>query len=154
MFSLFRSALFRDEQLGNLQRSGKYWKGELTLEPCGTFALILAGSREAPDPAALGLARELPHRFKLLMRDTQVGMFEHYAPYKEMIVAGEVADSLCPIIASPDAVWPHVTPAHVLVAPLAGVPQVEIAFNVEWDIDHTVAARFQNWRFVEFNGSV
>lgn len=81
-------------------------------------------------------------------------MFAHYEPYKEVMVAGEVTDSHCPIIASPDAVWPHVTPAHLLIEPLDLVVTVEIAFEVAWDIEHTVAARFQNWRFVEFNRSI
>jgi hypothetical protein len=116
--------------------------------------LALAGSREAPDPIALELARELPDRFKSLMPKIQTGRFEHYAPYKEAVDSGEETGSLCPSVASPEAVWPHVTPAHVLVEPIEGVPTVEIAFRVAWDVEHTVGARFQNWQFIELNGSV
>ena len=153
MFGLFKSEPFRDGQLGELRRSGGYWKGRLALAPCGTFRLSLAGSREAPDPVALGLAKELPDRFKALMPKIQGGLFEHYAPYKEAVDAGEQTGS-CPSIASPEAVWPHVTPAHLLIEPLEGVPTVEIAFRVAWDVEHTVAALFQNWQFIELNGSV
>jgi len=67
MFGLFKSEPFRDGQLGEFRRSGGYWKGSLVVAPCGTFRLALAGSREAPDPIALGLAKELPDRFKSLM---------------------------------------------------------------------------------------
>jgi hypothetical protein len=116
--------------------------------------LALAGSREEPDPVALGLATELPDRFKSLMPNIQTGLFEHYAPYQEAVDAGEETGSLCPRVASPEAVWPHVTPAHVLVEPIEGVPTVEIAFRVAWDKEHTVGARFENWRFIELNGSV
>jgi uncharacterized protein DUF6985 len=60
----------------------------------------------------------------------------------------------CLSIVSPEAAWQHVTPAHVLVEPLEGIPTVEIAFRVAWDEEHTVGARFQNWQFSELDGSV
>ena len=154
MFGLSKSTTYRDEQLGELRRSGKYWKGEIVVEPCGTFRLILGGGRETPDPVALGLAKELPHRFKSLMRATQIGLFEHYEPYKETIDAGEATGSPCPIIVRPDGVWPHVTPAHVRVYELEGVTTVEVGLKAAWDVEHTLGARFQNWQLIELNGSV
>jgi hypothetical protein len=154
MFGPFKSKPFWEEQLGELRRSGGYWKGSLLVAPFGKFRLALAGSREAPAPIALGLAKELPGRFKSLMPKIQAGLFEHYAPYKEAVDAGEETGSPCPGVANPEAVWPYVTPAHVLVEPLEGVPTVEIAFRVSWDKEHTVGARFQAWQFIELNGSV
>jgi hypothetical protein len=154
MFELFKSELFRDGQLGKFRRSGGHWKGSLVVAPCGPFRLALAGSRKAPDPLALALAKELPDRFKSMMPKIQTGLFEHYAPYKEAVDAGQETGSPCPKVESPDTVWPYVTPAHVLVEPLQGVPTVEIAFRVAWDVEHTVGARFQNWQFIELNGSV
>jgi|SRR5579864_1287483 len=154
MFELFKSKPFRDGQLGEFRRSGGYWKGSLPLAPCGTFRLALSGSRQSPDPTALALAKELPDRFKSLMPQIQSGLFGHYEPYREAVDVGEQNGSPCPSIASPDAIWPHVTPAHVLVGALERVPTVEIAFKVAWDIEHTVGARFQNWLLIELNGSV
>jgi len=103
---------------------------------------------------ALGLAKELPDRFKSLMPKIQIGLFGHYAPYKEAVDAGEETDSPCPSVARPEAVWPHVTPAHVLVEPPQGVTTVEIALKVGCDVEHTVGARSQNWQFIDLNGSV
>jgi hypothetical protein len=154
MFGLFKPKPFRDEKLGELRRSGGYWKGSLVLAPCGTFRLAIAGSRNAPDSIALGLAKELPDRFKSLMPKIQAGIFEHYEPYREAVDAGEYTESPRPSVASPEAVWPHVKPAHVLVEPMRGVTTVEIAFRVAWDMEHTIGARFQDWQFVELNGSV
>jgi hypothetical protein len=154
MFELFKSEPFRDGQLGELRRSRGYWKGTLTLPSCGPFRLSLAGTREAPDPVALGLARELPDRFKELMPRIQDGLFEHYKPYKEAADAGDQTGSPCRNIESAEAVWPHVKPAHVLIELLEGVPTLEIAFRVAWDVEHTVGARFRNWQFIELNGSV
>jgi hypothetical protein len=154
MFGLFRSGPFRDGQLGELRRSGGYWKGGIVVAPCGRFLLALAGSRALPDPTALDLAKELPGRFTSLIPKIQIGLFEHYAPYKAAVDAGEDSGSPCPNVASPEGVWSHVRPAHVLVEPLVGIPTVEIAFKVAWDIEHTVGARFQDWQFIELNGSV
>ena len=68
---------------------------------------------------ALELAKELPDRFKSLMPKIQTGLFGHYVPYKEAADAGERTGSPRPSVASPEAVWPHVTHAHVLVEPAA-----------------------------------
>ena len=98
----------------------------------------------------------MPERFKDLIAKIQDGLFEHYAPYKEAVDAGEQTGSPCPTIADPEAVWPQVTPAHVLIEPfgVGETPTVEIAFRVGWDVEHTVAARFRDWQFIELNGSV
>jgi hypothetical protein len=154
MFGLLRSEPFQDGQLGELRRSGGHWKGNLVLTPCGTFRLSLAGSRKGPNPIALALAKELPHRFASLMPNIQRSLFEHYAPYKEAVGAGEVGSEPCLSIASVDAVWAYVTPAHILIELMGGAPTVEIAFRAAWDEEHTLGARFQGWQFVELNGSV
>ena len=154
MFRLFKPEPFRDGQRGEFRRSGGYWKGSLELAPCRTFRLVLAGSREASDPIALELAKESPDRFKSLMPKIQTGLFGHYAPYKEAADAGEGTGSACLSVVSPEAVWPHVMHAHVLVERLEGVMTVEIAFRLASDVEHTVSARFQNWQFVDLNGSV
>ncbi|MFL6354276.1 MAG: DUF6985 domain-containing protein [Bryobacteraceae bacterium] len=153
MFGLFKSEPFRDGQLGELRRSRGHWKGSLTLASCGPFRLSLVGTREAPDPVALALAKELPDRFKGLMPRIQRGLFEHYKPYKEAVDMGDQTGSPRPNIESAEAVWPDVKPAHVLIELLEGVPTMEIAFRA-WDVEHTVGARFRNWQFVELNGSV
>jgi hypothetical protein len=151
MFGPFKLKPFLDGQLGQFRRSDGHWKGNLELAPCGTFRLSLVGSREAPDPRALGLAKELPKRFNLLKPKIQASLFEHYAPYEEAVAAGELTGSPCLNIANPEAVWPHVMAAHVLIEPCA---RVEIAFKVAWDTEHTVAAIFRDWQFIELNGSV
>ena len=154
MFGLFKSEPFRDPQIGELRRFGGYWKGSIALPPVETLRLALAGGRTSPDPLALQLAKELPGRVQALMPAIERGLFEHYLPYKEAIDAGEETGDSCPVIASADGVRRHAKPAHVLIEPLAGDWRVELAFETEWDIEHTVAAIFHNWKLVEFNGSV
>jgi hypothetical protein len=152
--ALFRSALHEDPQLGEFNRSGRNWKGSIVLAPLGAFRLSLSGDRKAPERQAIELARELRERLPSLVPQIQSGLFDHYLPYKEAIEAGEQTDSPCPQIASAGSVWSHVKPAHVLIEPLKGHWRVEVAFETEWDIEHTVAAIFSEWHFIELNGSV
>lgn len=89
MFGPLKLKPFRYGQLGEPGRSGGYWKGRLPVAPCGTFCLALSGSRQAPDLFALELARGLPGRFKSRKQKIESALFEHYAPYKEAVDAGE-----------------------------------------------------------------
>jgi hypothetical protein len=74
-FGLFKSAPLRDAQLGELRRSGRLWKGSIVLAQCGTFPLSLAGGREAPDPLAVKLAKELPGQIQAMMPKIENGLF-------------------------------------------------------------------------------
>ena len=154
MFGLFKSEPYQDPQLGELRRSSGHWKSSIVLAPSGQFRLSLAGNRQAPHPRAIELAREIRERFPSLVLQIQDGLFEHYLPYKEAVEAGEQTGSPCPQIASDSAVWLYVKPAHVLIEPLKGQWRVEVAFTTEWDVEHTVAAIFSDWEFIELNGSV
>jgi hypothetical protein len=124
------------------------------LPPCGIFGLSLAGRHDEPDEAAMALAKELPPRFSSLLPSIETGLFEHYAPYREAFVAGEYPGDSCPQIKNAEGVWPYVTPEHVLIESFSAGLTVEIAFHVAWDEEHTVAARFRDWQFIELNGSV
>src|SRR6516225_8540254 len=154
MFGLFKSEPYQDPQLGELRRSSGHWKSSIVLAPSGQFRLSLAGNRQAPHPRAIELAREIRERFPSLVLQIQDRLFEHYLPYKEAVEAGEQTGSPCPQIASDSAVWSYVKPAHVLIEPLKGQWRVEVAFTTEWDVEHTVAAIFSDWEFIELNGSV
>jgi hypothetical protein len=154
MFGWLASKPFVDPELGPVRRSGGHWKGSVVVEPCGTFRLTLPGGRHGPDPLALWLAKELSTRFLSLRSHVQNGLHDHYIPYKEAVEGGESPDPSCPDIERAEGVWAHVKPAHVLIEPLRDTYLVEVAFRTAWDVEHTVAAIFRDWQFVEFNGSV
>jgi hypothetical protein len=118
--------------------------------------LLVAGNRNAPDSNGLALARELPNRFDSLIPSIQTGLFDHYVPYQEAVVAGKLPalSEQFPTIKGKEDIWPYVSPAHILIKPFRGIPTIEIAFRVEWDEEHAVGAIFQKWQFVELCGSV
>jgi hypothetical protein len=154
VFGLFKSEPYKDSEFGEFTRSHGHWSGRVVLAPSGQFCLSLAGDRHTPHPLALQLSRELQKRFSSLVAQIQQGLFEHYLPYKEAVEAGIEMGSSFPKIADKVEVWSHVKPAHVLIEPLKGQWRVEIAFTTDWDIEHTVAAIYSDWQFIELNGSV
>lgn len=135
--------------VGPLVRQGGYWRGRIVLGSGSGVPLILAGPRAAPGEAVLGLARELGPRYPALRPAIERALFEHYEPYSDEQLEEEI-----PRLSRSEQVWGHVSPAHVLVEPLGGVDTVEIAYRTEWDSEHTLGARFQDWVMIELNGSV
>ena len=135
MFGLFKAAVCHDDVLGDLHYS-------------------------VPDPFCLAFARELPGRYAKLRPDIQASLFEHYEPYREAVEEGALPLHGAPLpeIAESDAIWPYAAIRQVLIEPLLTsghmVPTVEIAYRVEWDDEHTLGARVQDWRLVELCGSV
>jgi hypothetical protein len=151
VFQFFKAAVHNDPKLGELKRSGGRWKGVVMLGPHGAVDLILQGDRSAPDAVALELAHELPERYAALRGEIQAGLFEHYEPYCDEV-------NHAPEIASAADVWSNVTVPFVRIEPLRTngrmVMTVEIAYLVQWDEEHTLGARFQDWRLLETCGSI
>ncbi|MCX7045287.1 MAG: hypothetical protein NTX50_07390 [Candidatus Sumerlaeota bacterium] len=160
MFGLFKAATFQDDRLGSLTRSGGHWKGSVALGRHGKVELSLSGGRESPDSASVALARELPARYDSLLLQIQASLFEHYEPYRDADSAGELPERSEPFpkIERAEDVWPHVSPEYILIEPLRGSlkdgPTIEIAYRVDWDEEHTVGARIQDWQVWELCGSV
>jgi hypothetical protein len=155
MLGLFKSAPFIDPQLGELRRSRGAWRGTLALEAASRVPLVLVGSRAAPDPDALRIARLIPVDFPSWRAGIERELFEHLAPYAEAVVAGELVPlTPLPEIDVPSAVWRHANVEFVQVGPLDGQLTVEIGYRVEWDEEHTLGARFRGGKLVELCGSV
>ena len=153
---MFQAAEFTDPVFGTLERSRGYWRCRIALGTHRDVPLLVTGPSAGPDGTAIALSRELPSRYPLLQGAIAAAMIEHHAPYREAIDAGELEpESGADIrLDSPDDVWPHVKPVCVLVEPLDGRMTVEIAYEVAWDIEHTLGARFVAWQLMELNGSI
>src|SRR5579859_6958351 len=112
MFGLFKTRSFQDGRLGALTRVGDHWKGRISLGHHGSVELSLVGSRQSPGSASLVLARELPARYGALLPQIQSSLFEHYEPYRDAALAGELPERSEPFpkIERAEDVWPHVFP--------------------------------------------
>ena len=155
MFGLFKTATFADPQLGELRRLSGLWRGTLSIGEA-RVPLVLSGSRAAPDPKALKIARSIVTSFPSWRPAIGRALFEHYSPYAEAVSAGEAEPPVSglPAITDPSAVWSHTTVEFIQVTPLDGQLTVEIGYRVDWDEEHTLGARFREGQLVEVCGSV
>ena len=155
MFGLFKTPSSSDPRLGELRRTGGAWRGAVTLGEV-RIPLALPGSRKAPDPEALDIARSIATDYPEWRRLIEVAMFDHYAPCAEAIAEGQLEPPQegLPRITQPDQVWPHTVIEFVAVITLDGELSVEIGYRVAWDDEHTLGARLRNGRLIELNGSV
>jgi hypothetical protein len=155
VFGLFKSASYSDPMLGELSRSRGLWRGMLQLES-GPALLALAGTRVAPDPAAIALACEAKGQLSIWRSAIETALFEHYEACAEAVAAGEFpeASETFPNISGPPGVWPHASLEFVSVLPLDGTLTTELGFTTAWDEEHTLGARFVDGAFVELCGSV
>jgi Domain of unknown function (DUF6985) len=155
MFGVFKSPPFADPQLGELRRARRLWRGAFFLDDT-TVPLMLSGSRTAPDPRALDIAHSIAFAYPAWRTTIEPSLFEHYAPYAEAVVRGEVSPSEAELlrIASPADVWAYTNAEFIQVAPLDGELTVEIGYRVAWDEEHTLGARLRHGQLVELCGSV
>jgi hypothetical protein len=154
MFGLFKSAPFSDPSLGELVRSRGLWRGTIHLDS-GLTPLALVGTRTAPDPVALAVAR-VPTQLIGWRRAIETALFEHYDPYAQSLASGQTpaTNALLSSIAAPADVWPHVWLAYICVTPHGGSLTTELGYTTAWDEEHTLGARFQGSTFIELCGSV
>ena len=155
MFGLFKTASFTDPHLGEIRRSSGMWRGTLRLGDA-QMPLILSGSRAAPDPKALSVARSISSGFPSWRPAIERALFEHYSLYAVAGTAGQAEPPKLelPVIEGPAAVWPYTTAEFVQVTPLSGQHTVEIGYRVAWDEEHTLGARLRDGELVELCGSV
>lgn len=149
LFDLFTRAAQEVPGLGRLEHRRGAWRGTIPLGGSAPVPLELAGPRGGVPEARLQLARELMVRYDDLRPSIQEGLYEHYRPYLEA-----PDDDAVPAIHTASEVWDYVSIAHVRIEPFAGTETVEVGFETTWDVEHTPAARFQEWQLVEFSGSV
>jgi len=155
MFGLFKTPSFGDPALGELRRKGGMWRGEISLG--GVRApLALPGSRAAPDPRALDIARSIPTDYPGWRAGIAASLLEHYAPYAEAVATGEseAPGEGLPRISEPEQVWQHASVDFVAVITPDDELAVEVGYRVAWDEEHTLGARLRNGRLLELNGSV
>lgn len=150
MFGFSKSVSYQDSQLGALEHRKGKWRGKITLPAQGEKLLALSGNRNQPDAESIALAHQLPSQYTALVPAIQNALFAHYEPYGEE--AGE--DAQISPVKNDASLWGYVKLIGVLIEPLAGTPTVEIAYQVDWDDEHTLGARIQNGKLLELNGSI
>lgn len=151
MFGLFKSDPYTDPELGTFTRASGKWRGSITLPGIGPTPVALSGGRKRPDAGSLNLARLLPAQYGSLLPDIQRGLFEHYEPYRQAHETGDYrAGEPFPRLNNDASLWQRVR----LVGVTIDADEIEVAYETDWDEEHTVGARIRDGQLVEMNGSI
>ena len=134
-----RAKPFVDAQLGELRRSRGAWRGSVRLAPNDPIPLSVPGSRSEPDHAALELARTIPAEYERGRGAVEAALDEH----RTAALEGVGAEGL---------VYPAPTSASVIE--LDRTLTIQLAYEVDWDDDHTLGACLRGGELVELNGSI
>lgn len=139
MFGRARS--FDDPELGPMRRARGAWRGTIRLGSHGPIPLALPGSRSEPDAAALTLARSIPAEYDRCRAAIDNALVEH----RSIGLDGDGP------VSTQDAP-PQPTSAAVIKFDRAWT--IQLAYQVEWDDDHTLGACLRNGELIELNGSI
>lgn len=155
MFGLFKTEDFHHPSLGTLRWSRGYWRGQISFPDMGTIPLIVDGTRKGPDPHALQHAMNLPLDFAHVAPQLKQALYEHYEPYAEALNKGYLAARREPLphVSSPEDALRLVVPEAVAISELDGELATEMCFNVPWDEEHVLGARFRGKKWIELCGS-
>lgn len=154
MFSLFKRPQQVDAVLGPLEYRRGLWRGQFRLND-ETVPMSLVGSRGGPDPDAIELAKALALHYPSWQPALAAALHEHYSIYADAVASGDLTpEDELPAVGGPGDVWPHVQADFVLIAPLDSLLTLEIGYRVDWDVEHTLGARWRDGRLIELNGSV
>lgn len=151
MFGLFKSDPYTDSDLGTFIRSGGKWRGRIVLPGVGERPVTLSGGRKQPASESLDLARQLPAQYGYLLPDIQKGLFAEYEPYLQAHESGDYrAGEPFPRLGNDPSLWEKVR----LVGVTIDARGIEIAYETDWDEEHTVGALIKNGKLIEMNGSI
>jgi hypothetical protein len=155
MFGLFKSNPYVDFKLGTFVRKGGKWWGHIQLADQGKMSVALSGDRNKPHESALRAAHQFPPLYSALSSAIQNALFEHYEPYLQAYEDGEYAPGVkFPRLKNDPTLWKHVRMAGLSIDSQSSGVLTEIAYETDWDMEHTLGARISDGRLVELNGSI
>ncbi len=164
MFGLFKKVIIDNSVFGPLTRRGREWEGNIEILPNRLVPLELEGTKEAPHADTLAAALELPIKLPSLIPAIAKELLEHLEPYRDAL--SDPNDRLAEMyndpstvkkmqnIVTPDDAWAEAEVSGVEVGLADGKVRLLIKIRTIWDEEHTLGAYFDDWQFMELNGSV
>lgn len=133
----------QDPELGVLHRRRGRWRGEVRLPataagPAGALPVSVPGSRRAPSPEALVVARRVAVELERCATTIEAALDEHRRDC-----------GIPPLVGTVEPV-----PLGLAVITLERRLVLELAYRVPWDDEHTLGARFVDGELIELNGSI
>jgi len=155
MFKLFNTPDFDHPTLGVLRWSRGCWRGQINLLGHDQLPLVLGGTRREPDVEALSQATGVPAALARVRANLASALFEHYEPYAEAAREGHLKpeNGRFPVVRSAEEALQAAKPIAVLIVSLDGETATELCYEVPWDEEHILGARFRGDTWIELCGS-
>ena len=166
MFGLFKSTVINDEILGPFSRRGGDWIGTIDLADFSAVELRLEGDRKAPFPETLRAAYALPDRLTSLVPKIAAALLEHLEPYQDAMqdpveqqfflkhIPDPAERKQIAEIATAEQAWAASSISGVEIGRENGKVRLLLKIGTPWDVEHTLGAFLDDWKFMELNGSV
>lgn len=151
MFNIFKKKIINDKYLGELKYSNNSWIGNIIIENENT-KIILSGNKEKPYQESLNFAYNINIKYSEFKNIIEKELFEHYEPYRD-----NQDDNYIQINLS-NEIWDFVAIKYINIKFSEGMlskdTEIEIAYDVDWDAEHTVAVTIKNNEIINFCGSI
>ncbi len=158
MFGIFKKNSIQHPILGDIKYSFGKWVGKnAKLFETNSVEIRIPGNKQGPSSESINSLFELAEIYPSLKSEIANTLFnEHYIHGKAAFDAGEFEDAAedFPDIESPNEIWENVSLVRVLVEPFGKKNQIEIAYQTEWDFEHTLGFIIEQNKIASFCGSV
>lgn len=158
LLSIFKKQTINHDKFGQLSYGFGKWKGKSAkLLQHEAVILIIPGDKTGPSAVAIKQLEQLEQNYSDMMEKLASTLYEeHYMAGKEAFDSGELEGLVedYPTIDSPADIWPFVKVARVWVDAYGKHGQIEVAFLVDWDEEHSLGFTFEDCKVVDFCGSV
>lgn len=164
MFGLFKKAKIEHPVFGTLTKRGDVWVGNIELLTKQFIPLEMDGTKEGPLPEVLDSAEQLRKQLPTLKPSISSALLDHLEPYRdalkdpdedytEMLENPEYAARIG-AISTPDDAWDASRIVGFEIGKEGRSVRLLIMIETIWDSEHTLGAYFDDWKFMELNGSV
>jgi hypothetical protein len=142
-----------DEHLGPM----RYWWGRWTGDSVALFGhhkvrVRVPGTRHHVSPRARRLLEQVAAAYPLLKEKLLAELYAEFESARE-----EIMDEIPHAIrstTSPEALWPYVTLVRVCVDAYGVTDDVELAYELAWDPEHSRGLTVRNGTVADYCGSV
>jgi len=154
--TFFRRPRLVDPRLGEL----RFGRGRWTSAGASCFGetnvkLSIPGTSQGISPDARHLLESVERQYSDIKTQALAHIQDHYEPYAEMVEdLDENAAAVVRSIRTPTDLWSHLTLVRVWVGAYGNAGDVELAYETEWDVEHTIGLTLSGGRVTRLCGSV
>jgi hypothetical protein len=107
-----------------------------------------------PRPASLAALGAFVAGFSSVEAAIQASLWDDFSAYREAVEDGLVPRAEAIVIAAPNELWRHAKLIQIEAGPFKNPEELELGFDVDWDLDHTKGIGVARGGVTYANGSI